>query len=72
MILSDFNAAVERKLCAGAIEFALDQYQEAHMGDSVDARLQAGRLLFDAAKQALAHLIAIQHDPTHYPRLELA
>lgn len=71
MILSDFNQAVERKLAAGAIEFALDHYQEAQMSDSVDDKLAAGKLLYTAAKQALAQLLAVQADPDLQPHVGL-
>ena len=69
MLLSEINQAVERKLCAGAVEFALDRYQEARLAGSVDAQLAAAETLFQAAKQALAHLYAIQHNINQQPQL---
>lgn len=69
MLLSEINASVERKLAAGAIEYALDNYQHARMSGSVDAQLAAAQQLCEAAKTALGHLIAIHYDINSQPRL---
>lgn len=69
MLLSDINQAVERKLAAGAVEFALDRFQDARLSGSIDAQLEAGQVLFTAARQALAHLMAVQTDLEFQPRI---
>lgn len=57
---SDILAVAETDLAIGAIEFALSKYMEAATGESVDARLEAGRMLFNAAKGALPKLAELK------------
>lgn len=69
MILSRINHAIERKLAAGAMEFALTRYQDARMAGSVDAQLAAAQALYEAGKGTLAHLIAVEYEMVEQPRL---
>lgn len=69
MILSRINHAIERKLAAGAMEFALTRFQDARMAGSVDAQLAAAQSLYEAGKSTLAHLIAVEYEMVEQPRL---
>ena len=69
MLLSDINQMLERKLAVGALEFALERYQDARMAGSVDAQLAAAQGMYEACKQAWVHLYATVADSSMQPRL---
>lgn len=71
-ILGEITEAIERRMAADGLQFALTAYQNAVMSGSIDAQLSAGQTLFDNARAALPHLVALQYEAAAQPRLGLA